>query len=175
MTGRDRVLLGPVLGALGLVPLLAMPAAAAERNPPAPAIIEIAPTPRAAPRAPAGEADRSGRTRQGEAVVLQGGRLDPAGALASSAQLPRGTTARIQNLENGRITMVQIGDTAAPPNTLIAITAGVARSLGVQGGSARVAVAPLAVPQPDGSIRLGEGTGLAGREAAPAVSERPVD
>jgi rare lipoprotein A len=97
-------------------------------------------------------------------------------AVGLSGILPQGTTARVQNLQNGRSTLVQIrAGGSASAGRLLDITPPVARALGVTGNSALILVAPLAVPQPDGTIRLGEGTRLAGSVAAPALSPRPED
>ncbi|MFT8245113.1 septal ring lytic transglycosylase RlpA family protein [Roseomonas sp. BN140053] len=129
----------------------------------------------------AASADHSGRVRQGQAGVLNGvrlasgARLDPSAAVAASQVLPVGTTARVTNLDNGRVTMVQIRDRGPTgQGRLLDLSPGIARSIGLT-NVANVQVAPLAVPQPDGSIRLGDGTGLSGQPAAPALSERPQD
>lgn len=162
--------------ALLLPALLAMAAgaAAAPREPARGQVIEVAPSERPAPRV---ERDRSGRQRQGQAMVVQvPGAEGPGVSIALSGVFPPGTTARVQNLQNGRTTIVQMRDGgAASRGRLIDITPPVARALGVSGSSAQVSVAPLAVPQADGTIRLGEGTRLSGTIAAPAVSDRPED
>jgi rare lipoprotein A len=152
--------------------LLASPMAALAQERGAGAIIEIAPRP-VAPRA---AEDRSGKARQAQAAVLDDPALASVPAVGVSGVLPPGTTARVQNLQNGRSTLVQVRRGGpASAGRLLDITPPVARALGVTGSSAQILVAPLAVPQPDGSIRLGEGTRLAGTLAAPALSERPED
>jgi rare lipoprotein A len=151
--------------------LQANPIAAAPRERSAGAIIEVAP--RQSPR-PA--VDHSGKARQTQANVLDDPALASLPAVGLSGVLPQGTTARVQNLQNGRSTLVQIRrGGSASAGRLLDITPPVARALGVAGNSARILVAPLAVPQPDGTIRLGEGTRLAGSIAAPALSPRPED
>jgi rare lipoprotein A len=120
--------------------------------------------------------DRSGKTRQTQATVLDDPALASVPAVGVSGILPQGTTARVQNLQNGRSTLVQIRPGGpASAGRLLDITPPVARALGVTGNSVQILVAPLAVPQPDGSIRLGEGTRLPGTTAAPALSARPED
>ncbi|UFN49593.1 septal ring lytic transglycosylase RlpA family protein [Roseomonas sp. OT10] len=129
--------------------------------------------------------DRSGRLRQGEAGVMartpgermaNGERFDPEAAIAASSTLPLGTTLRVTNLENGRVTMVQVQDLMPRgDDRLLDLSPGSARFIQMVSAGTRVQVAPLAVPQADGSFRLGEGTGLAGQRAAMAVSERPRD
>lgn len=156
--------------------LCATPALAAPREREGGTVIEIAPRPAARPSAERPPGDRSGRARQTEATVLSDPALASLPAVGVSGVLPQGTTARVQNLENGRSTFVQVRPGgAASAGRVLDITPPVARALGVTGNSARILVAPLAVPQPDGTIRLGEGTRLAGTTAAPAVSDRPED
>jgi rare lipoprotein A len=156
------------------LPLLlsAHPGFAAPRERAVGSIIEIAPSSRPAPKS---SVDHSGKARRLEAAVLN---ADPSGAPATavSTVFPPGTTAKVQNVQNGRATLVQIRGASAGEDTRpLAITPSVARALGVSGNHAQILVMPLAVPQPDGTIRLGEGTGLAGRTAAPALSDRPQD
>ena len=151
--------------------LLADGTAAAPRERGGGAIIEVAPRPTARP-----PADRSGKARQTRAMVLDDPALASLPAVGVSGVLPQGTTARVQNLSNGRSTIIQVRPGGpASAGRLLDITPPVARALGVTGGSAEILVAPLAVPQPDGTIRLGEGTRLSGAVAAPALSDRPED
>lgn len=150
----------------------AAPAAARDRE--GGTVIEIAPSLRPTPNR--STPDRSGRARQTEATVLSDPALAAIPSLGISGVLPQGTTARVQNMENGRSTFVQVRPGgAASAGRLLDITPPVARALGVTGSTARILVAPLAVPQPDGTIRLGEGTRLAGTTAAPSISDRPED
>ena len=168
--GRRREAAALVAVLAGL--LLASSVAATARERGGGAIIEVA------PRAPAPRQaeDRSGKARQAQAAVLDDPALASVPAVGVSGVLPPGTTARVQNLQNGRSTLVQVrGGGPASAGRLLDITPPVARALGVTGRSAQILVAPLAVPQPDGTIRLGEGTRLAGTLAAPALSERPED
>ena len=127
--------------------------------------------------------DHSGRVRQGMAGLMTGRlngerqasglRFDPSGGVAASSVLPLGTTVRVTNLENGRIAMVQVQDLAPRgSNRLLDLSPASARALGLR-GEAKVQVAPLAVPQRDGTILMGDGSGLSGRMAAAAVSARP--
>ncbi|MBP0445901.1 hypothetical protein J8J14_14080 [Roseomonas sp. SSH11] len=164
---------GLVLLLVGFLP--AGQGMAAPREQSAGAVIEIAPRP--APRQPPRQAlDRSGKARQAEALVLDDPALASRPAVGVSGVLPQGTTARVQNLQNGRSTLVQVlGGGPASAGRLLDITPPVARALGVTERSAQILVAPLAVPQPDGTIRLGEGTRLAGTVAPPPVSDRPED
>ena len=121
--------------------------------------------------------DASGGARRGQASVfapsLAGRRMADGGTVelnsdsAASDALPLGSTARVRNLRNGRIAIVRVRDRLPTSGTrIISVSPKVAQFLGMPvNGVARVEVAPLAVPQRDGSIRLGDGTGLAGRRA----------
>jgi rare lipoprotein A len=121
--------------------------------------------------------DRSGRVLRGQAAVFatnlagqrmaDGGRYDPETAIAASSSLPLGSTARVTNLRNGQTALVRVRDRFPGTNgRILNVSAKVAEFLGVRrGGVFPVTVAPLAVPQADGGVRLGAGTGLAGRRA----------
>ncbi|MFC0407349.1 septal ring lytic transglycosylase RlpA family protein [Roseomonas elaeocarpi] len=122
--------------------------------------------------------DHSGQLRRGEAGLMVGRRpgdqmangaeYDPGEPLAASSTLPVGSTVRITNLDNGTVTMVQVQDVMPRGiDHLIDLSNASARLIGMTTAGARVEVAPLAVPQPDGTIRLGQGTGLAGQRAVP--------
>lgn len=134
--------------------------------------------------------DRSGRSFQGEASVLadrpapprpgDGRGYDPETAAAVSHRLPPGTTARVTNLENGRVAMIRVqrpARRAAPDGRAaegqVRVSPRVARMLQLaEGRPAPVLVAPLAVPQADGTIRLGQGTGYDGQQAVIVHPER---
>jgi rare lipoprotein A len=121
--------------------------------------------------------DRSGRELRGQATIFarklagrrmaDGGLFDPEASVVASSTLPLGATARVTNLRNGQVAMVRVRDRI--PGTdgrILNVSPKVAEFLGVRrGGVFPVVVAPLAVPQADGSVRLGTGTGLAGRRA----------
>ena len=121
--------------------------------------------------------DRSGRVLRGQAAVFasdlagrkmaDGGRYDPETSIAASSTLPLGSTARVTNLRNGQTALVRVRDRVPGTNgRILNVSAKVAEFLGVRrGGVFPVTVAPLAVPQADGSVRLGAGTGLVGRRA----------
>lgn len=121
--------------------------------------------------------DQSGRQQRGQAAIFarelagqrmaDGGRFDPDDNVAASSALPLGTTARITNLRNGQTAMVRVRDRIAGTNgRILNVSPKVAEVLGVRrGGVFPVTVAPLAVPQADGGVRLGAGTGLAGQRA----------
>ena len=127
-------------------------------------------TPRAA-------VDHSGREQRGRAAVYarelagrrmaDGGRFDPDASVVASGTLPLGTTARVTNLRNGRVAMVRVRDRGpGADGRILNVSPKVAGFLGMrEDGVAPVVVAPLAVPQADGGVRLGVGTGLAGRRA----------
>jgi rare lipoprotein A len=114
--------------------------------------------------------DRSGRKQVGNASyyapkfagrkMADGTRMDPRDDNAASKTLPLGTTARVTNLENGRSAAVTIQDRGPyVPGRIIDLSPSTAQQIGVtrQEGIAPVEVAPIAVPQPDGGIKPGDG------------------
>ncbi len=127
--------------------------------------------------APRDAIDQSGRKQRGHAAIFarelagrrmaDGGRFDPDDSIAASSTLPLGTTARVTNLRNGQVAMVRVRDRIPGTNgRILNVSPKVAEALGIrQSGVFPVVVAPLAVPQADGGVRLGAGTGLAGQRA----------
>ena len=121
------------------------------------------------PGARRGRVDYSGRVQRGKASyygpqftgrrMANGKRFDPRSNAAASKTLPLGTTARVTNLRNGRSARVRVEDRGPkPPGRITDVTPKVADDLGMRRqGVAPVEVAPLAVPQPDGSVRPGAG------------------
>lgn len=121
--------------------------------------------------------DRSGREQRGQAAVFarglagkrmaDGGRFDPDESVAASSTLPLGTTLRVTNLQNRQVAMVRVRDRVSGRNgRILTVSPKVAEFLNVrQSGVFPVLASPLAVPQTDGTIRLGSGTGLVGRRA----------
>jgi rare lipoprotein A len=121
--------------------------------------------------------DYSGRKQRGRAAVYarelagrrmaDGGRFDLDSSFVASSSLPLGTTARVTNPRNGRMAMVRVRDRRSDADgRILTVSPKVAGLLGMRADSvASVVVAPLAVPQADGSVRLGMGTGLAGQRA----------
>jgi rare lipoprotein A len=121
--------------------------------------------------------DTSGRTQQGRASyyhpslegrpMANGEPFDADGNSAASRTLPLGTTARVTNLENGRSTTVEIEDRGPyVGGRIIDLSPETARELGMtRQGTARVEVAPIEVPQRDGSTRPGAGANETGGEA----------
>lgn len=114
--------------------------------------------------------DRSGRKQAGKASVyspaLQGHRMangrrfDHAGHAAASKTLPLGTIAKVTNLKTGRTAVVTVQDRGPYVNgRTVDLTKATAEQigLGTQEGTAPVVVAPVAVPQPDGTVKVGSG------------------
>ncbi len=113
--------------------------------------------------------DRSGKTKKGRASyyarrftgrkMANGERFDPASNAAASKTLPLGTTARVTNLENGRSAEVEIKDRGPyVAGRTVDVTPKTAEELGIkEQGVAPVEVAPIQVPQADGTLRPGDG------------------
>lgn len=112
--------------------------------------------------------DRSGRKRVGKASfyakqfagkkMADGKVMRPEGNNAASKTLPLGTTAKVTNLSTGKSAVVTIQDRGPyVKNRIVDLSPGTAKQLGIdhQDGVAEVAVAPIAVPQPDGSVKAG--------------------
>lgn len=121
---------------------------------------------KAAPR----KLDRTGRARVGKASyyarslagrrMADGTLMNPNDDNAASKTLPLGTVARVTNLETGRVAIVTIQDRGPyVPGRIIDVSPGTARQLGIdrRDGVARVEVAPIVVPQADGTLKPGQG------------------
>jgi len=121
-----------------------------------------------APVQPARHLDLSGHKRIGKASfyarkfagrkMADGTRMDPHGDNAASKTLPLGTTARVTNLETGRSTVVTIRDRGPyVKGRIVDLSPAAASKLGIDrdAGIARVEVAPIAVPLPDGRVKPG--------------------
>jgi rare lipoprotein A len=127
--------------------------------------------------------DLSGRKRVGKASfyaknfsgrkMADGRRMNPQGDNAASKTLPLGTTAKVTNLETGQSAVVIIQDRGPyVPGRIVDLSPSTAEKVGIdrQQGVAKVEVAPITVPQPDGSEKPGE----AASEAKPAPVVRPA-
>src|SRR5262249_7522469 len=88
-----------------------------------------------------------------------GNRFNPNSDAAASKTLPLGTTAKVTNMQNGRSAMVRVQDRGPYAAGRIAdVTPKVADQLDMKKvGVAAVVVAPVAVPQSDGTIKRGAG------------------
>ncbi|WBY01259.1 septal ring lytic transglycosylase RlpA family protein [Ramlibacter tataouinensis] len=114
--------------------------------------------------------DHSGRKQVGEASfyarkfagrpMADGTPMDPHGDNAASRTLPLGTTATVTNLDTGQRAVVTIQDRGPfVEGRIVDLSPATARRIGLEPeeGVTTVEVAPIAVPQPDGSVRLGAG------------------
>ena len=92
--------------------------------------------------------------------MANGKPMDPRDDNAASKTLPLGTKALVTNLENGQKAVVTIQDRGPyVPGRILDVSPATARQLGIghEDGVAKVAVAPILVPQADGSVRPGAG------------------
>jgi len=114
--------------------------------------------------------DRSGHQRVGKASfyarrfagrkMANGKPMNPQRDIAASKTLPLGTTAKVTNLETGRSAVVTIEDRGPYVHgRIVDLSPSTAEKIGLtpQSGVAKVAVAPIAVPLPDGSVKPGDG------------------
>jgi len=112
--------------------------------------------------------DRSGHTRRGKASfyarefsgrkMADGTIMRPQGDNAASKTLPLGTTAKVTNLETGKSAVVTIRDRGPYiRGRIVDLSPATAKDIGIdhKNGVAKVEVAPIAVPLPDGGVKLG--------------------
>jgi rare lipoprotein A len=113
--------------------------------------------------------DHSGRKQAGDASyysakfahrkMADGHELNPQANVAASKTLPLGTTAKVINLQNGKSATVRVEDRGPfVAGRVMDVTAKVAQELGImEHGIAPAEVKPIAVPQPNGEVKLGAG------------------
>jgi rare lipoprotein A len=112
--------------------------------------------------------DQSGQVRQGKAsfynlpgrTMADGTPMNPRASTAASKTLPLGTAARVTNLRNGKSTVVEIRDRGPfVKGRIVDLSPKAAKDIGLdrKEGIAPVTVAPITIPLPDGSVRVGEG------------------
>lgn len=91
--------------------------------------------------------------------MADGTPMNPRANTAASRTLPLGTKAKVTNLENGKSTVVEIKDRGPYiEGRIVDVSPKVAQQLDMQEkGVVPVEVAPIAVPQADGSIKPGAG------------------
>ena len=115
-----------------------------------------------------GPIDRSGKKRVGKASfyahmfagrkMADGKTMDPQHDNAASRTLPLGTTAKVTNLETGKSAFVTIQDRGPyVDGRIVDLSPSTAQEIGLSDrkGITRVEVSPLAVPLPDGRVKLG--------------------
>ncbi len=113
--------------------------------------------------------DTSGRIQRGEAsyyhprfhgrTMANGEPFDARSNSAASRTLPLGTTALVRNLETGQTATVEIEDRGPyARGRVLDVSPRTAEVLGMkQDGTAPVEIAPLQVPQRDGTVKPGAG------------------
>ncbi len=112
--------------------------------------------------------DRSGGKRYGKASfyanffagkkMADGKIMDPQTDNAASRTLPLGTTAKVTNLKTGKSAVVTIQDRGPyVDGRIVDLSPSTAQKIGItrREGIAKVEVTPIAVPMPDGRIKLG--------------------
>ena len=113
--------------------------------------------------------DHSGRAEAGKASfyakhfahrkMADGQRLNPDDNVAASKTLPLGTTAKVTNLNTGKSATVKVEDRGPHiDGRVLDVSPKVAATLDMKHpGVVPVEVKPIAVPQPDGGVKLGVG------------------
>jgi rare lipoprotein A len=125
---------------------------------------------RATPAPKSKKLDRSGRKQVGKASfyarrfagrkMADGTPMKPREANAASKTLPLGTRAKVTNLETGQSAAVTIQDRGPyVRGRIVDLSPATAEEIGItrKEGVARVEVAPITVPQPDGQVKPGDG------------------
>jgi rare lipoprotein A len=118
--------------------------------------------------------DHSGRKEKGRASfyarefarrrMADGRPMNPNADVVASKTLPLGTTAAVTNLKNGKTATVKVEDRGPyVDGRVVDLSPKVARELEIskKEGLAPVEVKPIAVPQPDGQVKLGAGAARA--------------
>ena len=130
--------------------------------------------------------DHSGRKQKGRVSyyahhftnrqMANGKRFDPNTNVAASKTLPLGTTARVTNLTNGKSATVRVEDRGPfIDGRVVDVTPKVAGLLEIRkSGVAPVIVAPIAVPQPNGAVKLGAGAAEASPSELAKATEETV-
>jgi rare lipoprotein A len=114
--------------------------------------------------------DRSGKKRVGKASfyarmfagrkMADGTPMRPTGNNAASRTLPLGTTAKVTNLETGKMAVVTIRDRGPyVEGRIVDLSPATAREIGLdhKTGVTKVEVAPITVPMPNGELKIGDG------------------
>lgn len=128
--------------------------------------------------------DHSGRKESGKASIYSdsfdgkkmanGKPFDTEGDSVASKTLPLGTVAKVTNLETGKSAEVKVEDRGPfVAGRVVDLPPKVANEIGLteKQGVAPVVVAPIKVPQPDGSVKVGAGAaGLAPAETEEAAN-----
>ena len=133
------------------------PAKAAVRDRQAPERITGPATPDLSARERLGKASYYARQFFGRPMA-DGTPMNPRGNNAASRTLPLGTVAKVTNVATGKSAIVRIEDRGPYiKGRIVDLSPTTARSIGITShvGVANVVVAPIAVPLPDGRIKLG--------------------
>jgi rare lipoprotein A len=108
--------------------------------------------------------------------MADGNRMDPNDDNAASRTLPLGTTAKVTNLVTGQSAVVTIQDRGPyVKGRIVDLSPSTARQIGItrHEGVAKVEVAPIAVPLPDGSVKPGAATQGSSPFSASPRPDRP--
>jgi rare lipoprotein A len=90
--------------------------------------------------------------------MADGALMNPRGSNAASRTLPLGTVAKVTNINTGESAIVEIEDRGPYiKGRIVDLSPSTARQIGItrRMGVAKVEVAPIVVPLPDGRIRFG--------------------
>lgn len=125
--------------------------------------------PKPAPKTKHPPVDHSGRKQAGKVSyyarkfdgrkMADGRRFNPQAPVAASKTLPLGTTAKVVNLKTGKSAVVTVQDRGPHVDgRVLDVSPKVAEQLDLKkSGVAPAVVKPIAVPQPNGGVKLGAG------------------
>jgi rare lipoprotein A len=152
------LLLAALTGSAGCKPQASVDANPGPQEPPVlPAARASRPQPDLSGRAQVGVASAYADKLAGKAMA-DGNTMDPHGDNAASKTLPLGTTAKVTNLETGRSAVVTIEDRGPyVKGRIVDLSPATAKRIGItpKSGVAKVKVAPISIPLPDGGTKPG--------------------
>ena len=130
--------------------------------------------------------DLSARKRRGAASyyaprffgkpMANGAPMNPRGNNAASRTLPLGTVAKVTNVATGKSAIIRIEDRGPYiKGRIVDLSPSTAREIGITRriGVAKVVVAPIAVPLPDGRVKLGRQPPDVLAHLSPATTAEP--
>jgi peptidoglycan lytic transglycosylase len=165
------------IATFGLKAQAATPDELTPREPQSPARLAVVAKP---------QLDHSGKRRIGKASfyarmfagrkMANGNKMNPENNNAASRTLPLGTTAKVTNLKTGQSAVVTIDDRGPyVQGRIVDLSPATAQEIGItrREGVTKVEVAPITVPQPDGSVKLGAAAAEAAAELRLANNDKP--
>jgi rare lipoprotein A len=146
----------PLLLVMGLAVAFSTPAGAKAPHHDAPQHVKGLPKPDLSAQTRLGNASFYARQFYGK-TMANGAPMNPHGNNAASRTLPLGTVAKVTNVVTGKSAIIRIEDRGPYiRGRIVDLSPSTAQKIGLtrRAGIAKVVVAPLAVPLPDGRVRV---------------------